>query len=845
LGAANRPRETDAAFAPADGRRTIGDVSRRGPRVAIIGAGIVGCALADELTERGWTDVTVIEQGRLWAAGGSSSHAPGLVFQTNGSRTMAEFARYTVEKYSGLTLDGQWCFRQVGGLEVATTRERLEDLKRRHGWATSWGIESRLVDPDECVRLSPLLDRDVVLGGYYVPSDGLAKAVRCGEVQGRRAIERGARFVDDTTVTGIRRAGGRVVAVETSRGEVPCDVVVCAAGIWGPKVGAMAGVAIPLQPLAHLYAKTTPVPALRAIAASPVHENERPILRHQDRDLYMREHVDRMGIGAYGHRPMPIDAGALRAPSEAAVMPSIVGWSPAEFEESWGWARELMPALREAEVEEGIDGVFSFTPDGFPLMGESPDLRGFWVAEAVWVTHSAGVARAMAEWLVDGAPRTDVHEADLNRFEPHQVGPQYVHDRGVQNFVEVYDVIHPLQPMEHPRPLRTPPFHERQRDLGAVFLEGAGWERPHWYESNAALIERARARIPARGAWASRYWSPIAGAEALATRDGVALYDMTSLKRLEVSGPGACALLERLTTNRIDRAVGTVVYTLLLDERGGILSDLTVARLAEDRFQVGANGNLDLAWLRVHAPDDGSVVVRDVTAGTVCLGLWGPRARDVVQPLSGDDLSNAAFPYFRARPTYLGQVPVTMLRLSYVGELGWEIYTTADMGLKLWDTLWAAGREHGLVAAGRSAFASLRLEKGYRSWGTDMTPEHDPFEAGLGFAVRLDKGGFVGRSALDGRSEATVDRRLACLTIDEPRNVAMGKEPVWADGRAVGYVTSAAFGYAVGRSIAYAWLPAECAIPGQRVEIESFGERWPATVEKEPLFDPDGARLRA
>jgi glycine cleavage system aminomethyltransferase T len=399
--------------------------------------------------------------------------------------------------------------------------------------------------------------------------------------------------------------------------------------------------------------------------------------------------------------------------------------------------------------------------------------------------------------------------------------------------------------MEHPRPIRTSPYYEREISLGAVFLEGAGWERPHWYASNSALLERYSDRIPARGAWASRYWSPIAGAEALATRDGVALYDMTSLKRISVSGPGACAFLDRLTTNRIDRPAGSVVYTLLLDERGGILSDLTVARLGEDEFQVGANGNVDLAWFRFQAPADGSVAIRDVTAGTCGIGLWGTRARDVAQALTRDDLSNAVFPYFRARRTYLGQVPVTMLRLSYVGQLGWEIYTTADLGLKLWDTLWSAGEAHGLVAGGRSAFASLRLEKGYRSWGADMTPEHDPFEAGLGFAVRMDKGEFVGRAALEGRSDETAARRLSALVLDTPEHVAMGKEPVFADGRPVGYVTSAAFGYTIGRSIAYAWLPADCATPGQRVEIESFGERWPATVAEEPLFDPQMSRLRS
>ncbi len=817
----------------------------RGPRVVIVGAGIVGCSLADELASRGWSDVTVLDQGRLFAAGGSTSHAPGLVFQTNGSKTMAEFARYTVEKFSALELDGQWCFRQVGGLEIALTEDRLIDLRRRHGLAQSWRIDGRLLDPDECVEAWPLLDRDVVLGGYLVPTDGLAKALRAGEAQARRATAAGARFLGEHTVTDIRSEAGRVTSVVTDRGEFPADIVVCAAGIWGPRVGALAGVPVPLQPLAHQYVKTSPLPELAAIAAPAALEDLRPILRIQDRDLYAREHVDRLGIGAYGHRPMPIDPASLLHPSEAPVMPSVLDFTPDDFAASWDWAKEVIPALRGATCEDGINGIFSFTTDGAPLMGESRDVRGFWLAEAVWVTHSAGVAKAMAEWLVDGAPSLDVHECDIDRFEPHQLAPDYVRERGVQNFIEVYDILHPLQPMESPRPLRTSPFHDREVDLGARFLEGSGWERPHWFEANAELLDRYADRIPSRGDWPSRYWSPIAGAEALATRDGVALYDMTSLKRLEVSGAGALAFLDGLTTNRLDRPVGTVVYTLLPGEDGGIRSDLTIARLAPDRFQIGANGNLDLAWLEAHSPSDGSVVVRDITAGTCCLGLWGPAARDVLAGLADIDVSNEAFGYFRALTFHVGHVPVTALRLSYVGELGWELYTTADMGRKLWDELWAAGRPHGLIAAGRSAFGSLRLEKGYRSWGTDMTTEHDPFEAGLGFAVRMDKGEFLGRAALAGRSEATASRRLVPLLLEDPTEVLMGKEPVVVDGRTVGYVTSAAFGYTIGRSIAYAWVPAAVAIPGTAVSAVSFGRSLAATVGEDPLFDPGMTRLRA
>ncbi|MDF3290518.1 GcvT family protein [Streptomyces silvisoli] len=809
-----------------------------GPRVVIIGAGVVGAALADELSLRGWTEVTVVDQGPLPATGGSSSHAPGLVFQTNPSKTMTGFARYTVQKFSALDVAGQPCFLQVGGLEVATTPERLAELHRRHGWATAWGVPARVIGPDECVALHPLLNRERVLGGLLVPSDGLAKAVLAVEAQTRAARGRGVRFLDRHEVLDIRTVGDRVSAVMTDRGELPADVVVCCAGIWGPKVARMAGMELPLVPLAHQLAWTGPVPALAGQTAEAV----RPILRHQDAALYYRDRHDRLGIGSYRHRPMPVAVDDIAPVGTGDSMPSVRAFTEEDFAEAWAETRALLPATRDAKVEEGINGLFSFTTDGMPLLGESPRVRGFWVAEAVWVTHSAGVGRALAEWLVDGhCSSFDLHECDVNRFEPHQLAPEYVLTRGCQNFVEVYDIIHPLQPPGAPRPLRTTPFHPRQRELGAVFLEAAGWERPQWYAANEPLT-RGR-EIPAPNDWAARYWSPVVGAEALATREAVALYDMTALKRLEVTGRGALAYLERLTTGAMDRSVGSVTYTLLLDHDGGIRADVTVARLGPEHFQIGANSNLELDWLRRHLPDDGSVGLRDITAGTCCVGLWGPRAREVLQPLADRDFSNEALRYFRAQCAHIGTVPVTAMRLSYVGELGWELYTTADLGLKLWDTLWRAAQPYGGVAAGRGAFNSLRLEKGYRSFGTDMTFEHDPYEAGLAFAVRPDKGDFIGRAALERRA-ARVRRRLTCLTVEDPASVVMGKEPVYDGGACVGHVTSAAYGYTIGKGIAYAWLPAELATAGRPLEIGYFERRVPAVVAEEPLFDPAMRRLR-
>ncbi|WP_229821406.1 MULTISPECIES: GcvT family protein [Streptomyces] len=819
--------------------------------MVVIGAGVVGCSLADELTARGWTDVTVLEQGPLPAPGGSTSHAPGLVFRTSPSKTLTAFAAYTVEKFSALEVDGVPCFDRVGGLELATTPERLADLHRKAGWAASWGIRGEVVPPERCRELWPLVDASQVLGGFHTPDDGLARALLAARAQMERATGRGARFLDRHTVTGIERHDGRVTGVVTDRGTFPADHVVSAAGFWGPVVGRMAGVDVPLQPLAHQYATTRPLPEL----AGRRQEAVRPILRHQDRDLYFREHGDRIGIGSYAHRPLPVDPFAVPAYDDARGrdmdMPSSYPFTAEDWAPSWEDCRRLMPALRDTGIDTGFNGVFSFTPDGMPLLGEARALTGFWLAEAVWVTHSAGAARAVAEWMVEGRPSLDVHECDLTRFEDAQRSPSYVAERGARQFVEVYDVIHPLQPMEHPRPLRVSPFHARQQELGAFFLEGGGWERPHWYEANAPLTEGLE--LPERDAWSARYWSPVAAAEARATREGVALYDMTPLRRIEVTGPGALAFLHRMTSNNLRKRPGAVTYTLLLDETGGVRSDLTVARLGPDRFQVGANSPADLDRLLRYAPGGGTsrsgeagsggVNVRDITSGTCCIGVWGPLARALVQPLTRDDFSHEGFGYFRAKETYVGHVPVTALRLSYVGELGWELYTTADLGLRLWDTLWEAGQELGVVAAGRSAFDSLRLEKGYRAWGVDMTDEHDPYEAGLGFAVRMDKDGFVGQDALRALPDPYLPaRRLTPLLLDDPASVVLGKEPVHVDGAPAGYVTSAAYGYTLGRCVAYAWLPPLA--PGTGVHVEYFGEKIPATVAEEPLFDPGMTRIR-
>jgi glycine cleavage system aminomethyltransferase T/glycine/D-amino acid oxidase-like deaminating enzyme len=827
-------------------------------RVVIIGAGIVGTNLADELVSRGWRNITVVEQGPLSLPGGSTSHAPGLVYQTNPSKTMTLFAKYTVEKLQSLYKDGQNCFNQLGGLEVATTPERLEEIKRKHGYAQSWGIEAHLISPEECLKKHPLLNKDMILGGLHIPSDGLALAARATQILIENTRNAGVSYREHTVVTGIEQADGHVTGVTTNNGSIPADIVVSCAGFWGVEIGKMIGLKVPLLPLGHQYAKTTAVPNL---VGRDVNKNinamnaELPILRHQDQDLYYREHGEQIGIGYYGHRPMPIDAGSLGVTPKNVDdknMPSRLDFTPEDFEPAWKASKELLPILQETEIAEGFNGIFSFTPDGGSVVGQAPNLDGFYVAEAVWVTHSAGVARAVAEVLTEGRSRIDMAECELTRFEEVQLSSEYVSATSQQNFVEIYDILHPLEPKQNPRNLRVSPFHARQREQGAFFLEVGGWERPHWYESNANLVNSLPAewRPVDRDAWSSKFYSPIAAAEAWKTRNAVAMYDMTTFHRFEVAGPGAVDLLQRLTTSDITKSAGSITHTLLLNIHGGILSDIFVSRIEDDLFQVGANTATDLAYLArearrqiKHTPGQWAQV-RDITGSTCCLGLWGPRARDVIRTVSPDDYSNKGLPYMGVKKSSLAGIPVTMFRKSFVGEHGWEIQTTPEYGQRLWDLLWQSGKSHGLVAAGRAAFNGLRIEKGIRASGSDMSSEHNPWEAGVTYAIQMDKkADYVGKAALEPLSRRTSSRRLRCLTVDDGRSMVLGKEPVFHNGQTAGYVTTAAFGYTVRKPVAYAWLPGNVR-EGEAVEIEYFGKKIKATVTADPLYDPQDRRLR-
>lgn len=804
-------------------------------RLVIVGAGIVGCSAAYHLAQLGWRDVVVLDKGPLFENDGSSSHAPGGMFLTNPSKMMTEFAKYSRKLYGQFTLDGAPGLFPCGGIEVARTAARWHDLKRKQGWARAYGLESHLISPVEVRAMVPILDPQRIHGAYYVPDDAVAKAVRLMTALARAAeATGGVTFYGDVAVQSLDVRDGRVVAVQTDAGRIEAEQVLLCTNIWGPILADSVGVAIPLQAAQHLYTVTTPVAEL----AGEQLEVRHPLMRDQDRAMYYRQHSDCYGVGSYRHEPLMVDPRDL---GRTAKKP----FTPEHFAEAQTAAGELLPPLRRVETATAFNGMFAFTTDGFPVMGETR-VKGLWSCIGLWLTHAGGAGRAIAEWMDNGTPSMDLREADITRFQPHYFSRSYIAERCAQNYREVYDIIHPLQPIERPRNVRLSPLHPRLVEQGGYFFQSGGWEVAQWYEANAALLDRYAAQIPARDAWSSQFWSPIQGAEHLATRDGVALFNLSALAVLEISGPGALGFLNTLAANQIDRPVGRIVYTSLLNERGGIVADLTIVRRAADRFWLITGGGVlphDRAWIERHAPVDSSVTITDLSSAYATIGLWGPRARTVLQRVAEQDVSNAGFPFYTARQLMIDTAPVVALRISYAGELGWELYTPAEYALRLWDALWQAGSADGIIAAGAGAFDSLRLEKGYRLWGSDIHTDYNPYEAGIGWAVRLDKGDFLGRTALVAAQEAGLTRKLCCLTLDQPCGL-LGKEPIVANDQPIGYVTSTNYGYSIGKTIAYGYLPIAYAAAGARVQIEYFGDRHHATVAEEPLFDREMRRMK-
>jgi 4-methylaminobutanoate oxidase (formaldehyde-forming) len=808
----------------------------------IVGGGVGGTSIAYHLAQLGWRDVVLLDRAQLTS--GSTFHSAGLVGQLRGSVSLTKMMMYSVDLYRRLREESEFDpgWTECGGLRLASSEARMEELRRQAGWAKTFGLPMELVSAQEAQERFPLMSTDGVLGAAWLPTDGYLDPSQLTYALADGARQGGCEILTSTRVTGIDSERGRVRRVRTDRGDIETEVVVNAGGMYAAEIGRMAGVRVPIVPMAHEYLVTQP---FRERGDEP-----QPTLRDPDLLIYFREEGGGLVMGGYERDCAPW---SLRDGGRGldAIPPDFNGrlleddWD--RFAEIVANSRRRVPAMEDVKITRLINGPEAFTPDGEFCLGET-EVRGLFVAAgfcAHGLAGAGGIGKVMAEWIVEGEPSLDLWEMDVRRFGAHFRSPAYTLKRAREVYETYYDIKYPGYERQAGRPLRTSAAAPWHREHGAAFGEKSGWERVNQYESNAAAGDES---LRPRG-WAGELWSPAIGAEHRATRENVGLFDESSFAKIEIAGPGAAEFLERLCDNRVARDVGKITYTQMLNSRGGIECDFTVVRLDEERFSIvtgTAFGNHDLGWMRRHLPEGGAVRLADVTAQWSCFALWGPRARDVLGPLTPDPLDNESFPYMSLRDITVGDVPVRALRVTFVGELGWELYCPTEYGAALWRTLWEAGGPHGIVAGGYRAIDTMRLEKGYRVWAADITPDETPYEGGVGFCVKLDKdGGFIGRDALARAHEEGPRTRLCCVVLEDPRSVALGNEPVRIDGEVRGRVTTGGFGYAVERSIAYAYLPPEAAESGTAVAVEIFGEWIEGEVVSEPLYDPAGERVRA
>jgi glycine cleavage system aminomethyltransferase T/glycine/D-amino acid oxidase-like deaminating enzyme len=830
-------------------------------KVVIIGAGIVGNCMAWHLARLGWRDIVLLDKGTLPNPGGSTGHASNFIYLTDHSKEMAEMTADSVRQYRELGV-----FTQSGGIEVARTPERMQELQRRMASATSWGIEASMLTPAEVKELVPYINDEIILGGFYQPGVGVVDSLRAGTLMREKAQELGALTVAaGVEVTGVDTENGRIRGVRTNQGDIEAEVVVVACGLWSPRIARMAGASIPLIPAVHQMISVGPVPRFEGTTGEITY----PIVRDMDTNMYERQHGGDLEVGSYAHRAILMDADEVPSIEASALSPTELPFTEDDFELQYEQALELVPEILGDErvgVRYAINGLLSLTPDGNPILGETPEVKGLWSVAAVWIKEAPGVARVVAEWMTTGEPHLDPHGSDIARFYDHQKTEQHIRARAAEGFNKTYGIVHPLEQWESNRPIKLSPYYERQKALGGVFFEAAGWERPYWYEANKPLLEEFGERVTHRTAeWESRWWSPIINAEHLAMRDRVGMVDLSAFVIFDVTGPGACAYLERLCVAKVDVAPGKTVYTPLLNSAGGIVADLTVMRLAHDRFKVvtgGGMGMRDKKWFTDQLPEDGSAHLHDATNQWTTIGLWGPKAREVLASVTAADVSHKGFPFLSSKTVDINGVRTLTSRISYVGELGWEIYIPIEQGLRVWDTLWDAGQPHGLVAVGLGTYlVTGRIEKGYRAHGAELELDFDLVEAGMQRPSVKDAD-FIGKAAyLEQRSKDPA-AILCTLTVDDHTSASgekrymLGREPILTrDGASLvdakgrrSYVTSAGAGPSVGKHLLMSYLPPEYAKEGTQLAVEYLGERYPVTVAvagATPLFDPENLRIRS
>ena len=806
-------------------------------RVVVIGGGIIGCSLAYHLTQLGWRDVVLLERKKLTC--GSTWHAAGLVREVLGSYTMTRLAQYSMTLFKTLEEEtGQATgLKQNGSIGIAVNEARWEEHRRAAGLAKARGVEVELITPQRAKELYPLLNIEDVLGAIYFPHDGQTNPADTTMALAKGARMGGARIFEDTKVTGILSARGRVAGVQTEHGDIKAEVVVNCAGLWAREVGLMAGVAVPLHACEHFYVVTEPMDGVPP---------DLPVLRDMDGSAYYKEDAGKLLIGAFeqaakpwGMDGIPEDFAFDELPEDMDhFMPVLEG------------AMHRIPALQEVGIRTFFNGPESFTPDNRYMLGAAPELGNFYVAagfNSIGIQSAGGAGQALAEWIVGGAAPFDLSELDIRRVQPFQNNKAYLYHRASEALGLLYDLHWPYRQYETARDVRLSPLHERLKERGACFGEVAGWERPNWYAPDGVEPKYEYS-------YKRQNWFDHSAAEHRAVREAVGLLDLTSFAKFLVQGADAETALQRICANDVAVPAGKVVYTQWLNERGGIEADLTLTRLAEDRYMVitgAAVGPHDLDWLNRHLPEGARVTVTEVTSGFAVIGIMGPNARALLARLTGADLSNHAFPFGTSREIEIGFATVRATRITYVGELGWELYVPTEFARGVFDAIVAEGGDFGLKPVGMHAMDSLRIEKAYRHWGHDITGEDTPLEAGLGFAVRFDKNQpFIGRDALLGQKRAGVKKRLVQFALEDPEPLLYHNEPVLRDGEMVGYLTSGNYGHHLGRAVGLGYVGHPDGVDADFVnsgsyEIEVAGERFAARASLRPLYDPKAERVKA
>ena len=808
--------------------------------VVVIGAGIVGCSVAYHLAKMGRRDVVLLDRSTI--VSGTTAHSAGLVTQLRHTRALTDISRYGVQLYQDLKKETglDTGFRQTGSISVARTQGRMDELRRMISMAKSFGVEMNEISLSDAQQLWPLLSTKGLVGAVHLPKDGETVPDSTANALATGATRRGVRIIENTPVTNVLTSGGAVTGVSTSRGEIGCELVVNCAGMWAREIGLMCGVSIPLHAADHAYFVTEQVPGA---------SDDMPSLRDPDGYIYARQsYYEGGGMLIGGFEPEAVPWGMGGIPDDFSVHMLNRNWS--HYNVFIEKAMERIPAIAETGVRFRLVGPESFTPDTRYMMGEAPELRNFFVAagfNSSGVASAAGAGKAMAEWITEGEMTADLSEVDISRFQGWVNNPAFLRDRTVEVLGLLYAMHWPHRQPESARNVRQSPLHHQLASRGACFGVVAGWERPNWYAPRGVepVYEYS---------WGRQNWFPYSAQEHMAVRQAVGLFDLTSFAKFQLQGPDAEAVLQRLVANDVAVEPGRLVYTAMLNARGGFVSDLTVTRVSEDTFMIvtsAASVTRDYAWIRRHVPDDARVTFTDVSSAYATLGVMGPRSRDLLSRLTDADLSNEAFPYLTSKELYLGYAPVRASRITYVGELGWELFIPSEYACSVYESIVHEGSDFGLRHAGYHAMDSLRLEKAYRSWGHDISNVDTPIEAGLQFAVAFDKGvEFIGKDALLRQREKGLEKRLAIFVLDDPEPLLLGDEPIYRDGVIVGHTTSGNYGHALGRSVAMGYLEHEEGatpdwIRSGSYEIEVATERFQARVRLSPPYDPKSARIKA